>query len=82
MKDADTWSKEFKERFAEIVTDQELIAITRDISRKSLAVQYKFCVFPYIYCSTETVLCGKSLDKTFATSVSELIVHVEFCCRF
>ncbi|XP_065941299.1 RING finger protein 17-like [Magallana gigas] len=30
--DAETWSKEFKERFAEIVTDQELIAITRDIS--------------------------------------------------
>ncbi|XP_065941061.1 RING finger protein 17-like [Magallana gigas] len=31
LEDAETWSKEFKERFAEIVTDQELIAITRDI---------------------------------------------------
>lgn len=35
LKDGETWSKEFKERFAEIVTDQELIAITREISRKS-----------------------------------------------
>lgn len=32
LEDGEMWSKEFKERFEEIVTDQELIAITRDIS--------------------------------------------------
>lgn len=32
LEDGDTWSKEFKERFAELVTDEALIAITRDIS--------------------------------------------------
>ncbi|XP_078331753.1 tudor domain-containing protein 7-like isoform X3 [Crassostrea virginica] len=31
LQDEDTWSKKFKERFAEIVSDKELIAITREI---------------------------------------------------
>lgn len=63
LKDGETWSKEFKERFAEIVTDQELIAITREISRKSRESEmyYSSSGFCLIFIAQQRQYCVASL---------------------
>lgn len=63
LKDGETWSKEFKERFAEIVTDQELIAITREISRKSRESEMYYSSFGVflIFIAQQRQYCVASL---------------------